>query len=172
MLSVVKKETDALNVFNVLLVPYRWNRGTIGFLAVCQSVCPSLCLSVRPLNVSPLGFPVFSQSSFDIDLKYGIWIRLVIIQIKCDSFYVRPTFTWVIALCKNSVARTFLSRLLLYWLAIWYMNLSWHNTDQVWLLLRMTNIYMNYSPLLKFCFPDFSLSSFEILTWNFMYEFV
>ena len=106
--------------------------GTIGFLAVCQSVCPSIpppfCLSihlsVRSLNVPPLGFPDFSQLSFEI-------------------------LTW-----------------------IWYMNLSCHNTDQVWLLLLLTYFYLIHCPLQKFRFPDFSLPTFVILTWNLVYEFV
>ena len=52
------------------------------------------------------------------------------------------------------------------------MNLSWHDTSQVRLWLCLTYFYMNYCPLLKFRFPDFSLSSFDILCWNFIYEFV
>ena len=30
------------------------------------SLCPSVCPSVSPLSVRPLGFPNFSQSSFEI----------------------------------------------------------------------------------------------------------
>ena len=60
------------------------------------------------------------------------------IQIKFYFCHIWPTFTSVIGLCKNSVFRTFLSSLLWYWLEIWYMNLSWHNTDQVWLLSCLT----------------------------------
>ena len=59
-----------------------------------------------------------------------------------------------------------------YWLEIWYMNLSWHNTDQIQLLSHLTYFYMSYCPSLKFCFPNFSLPSFVILTWNLVYEFV
>ena len=69
----------------------------------------------------------------------------------------------------HSVFRNFLSRPLRYWLEIWYMDLSWHNTDQVWLCLRLTYFYMSYCPLLKFRFPDFCLSSFNILSWNFIW---
>ena len=50
-----------------------------------------------------------------------------------------------------------------------YMNLSWYNTDQVWLLSWLPYFYMNYCPLLKFHFPHFFLSSLKILTWNFIY---
>ena len=52
------------------------------------------------------------------------------------------------------------------------MNLSWHNIDQVFVSSRLTYFYRSYYPLLKFSFPDFSLSSFEIMTWNLVYEFV
>ena len=31
---------------------------------------------------------------------------------------------------------------------------------------------MSYCPLLKFTFPDFTMSSFDILTSNLVYEFV
>ena len=55
------------------------------------------------------------------------------------------------------VFRTFLCRLLRYWLDTWYMNLSWHNTDKVWVLSCLTYFYRSYCPLLKFSFPDFSL---------------
>ena len=52
------------------------------------------------------------------------------------------------------------------------MDLSWHNTDQVWLLSRLTYFFSSYCPLHKFSFPNFSLLSFVILTWNLVYEFV
>ena len=45
-----------------LLVPYRWNRGDYRFLRRL-SVSLSLRPSVSPLDVRPLGFPNFSQSS-------------------------------------------------------------------------------------------------------------
>ena len=95
--------------------------GTIGFLNVCHSVRPSVCLSVHPVSV-------------------------------------------------HSVFLTFLSRPLRYWPEIWYSDLSWHDTDQVRLLSRSTYFYWSYCPLQKFSFPNFSLSSFVILTWNMEYD--
>ena len=162
--------------------------GTLGFLAVCHSVCPSVRLSVCQstrcpstlfselfsvflwdidltiwyVNLSwhntdqvwvslrltyfyrsycPLlkfSFPAFFSAVFwDIDLKYGIWICLDTIQIKFGFHYAWSTFIGVIALCWNLVFRTFLCCLLRYWLEFWYMNLSWHNTDQVRVLSRL-----------------------------------
>ena len=67
------------------------------------------------------------------------------------------------------------------------MNLSWHNTDQVRVLLHLTYCYRSYWPLLKFSFEDFyrsycpllklsfpdsSVLSFDILTGNLVYELV
>ena len=93
------------------------------------------------------------------------------------SLSVCPSVPASVCLSVNSVSvhsvfRTFLSRLLRYWLEIWYMTLSWLDTDHVWLLSRLTFLYSSYCPLQKISFPDFSLSSFDILTWNSVYGFV
>ena len=90
---------------------------------------------------------------------------------------VRPSVRLSVCLSVHSVSvqsvfRTSLCRLLRYWLEIWYMNLSWHNTDQVRVWSLLTYFYRSYCPLLKLSFPNFSLPSFEILTWNLIYEFV
>ena len=131
----------------------------------------------------------------DFDLKIHIWICLHLIQVKFDFCQVWPTFSRVIALCKNLVFRTFLSRLL------WH-RLEIYNTDQVGLLLRLTYFEMSYYPLLQFqfyclsrywlgiphiwffltcmrvwpycplenfSFLDFYLLSFVILTWHLAY---
>ena len=98
-----------------------------------------------------------------------MWIRLDIIQIKFEFRHTWLTFSGVIALCWNLVFQVFLFRLLRYWLEMWYMYLSWHNTDQVWVSLCLTYFYRSYCPLLKFSFLDFSLLSFEIWTWNLWY---
>ena len=92
-----------------------------------------------------------------------------------DSYFA-PCLSVSQSVCQSVrhtlVFHTFLCHLLRYWLDIWYMNLSWHYTDQVWVSSRLTYFYGSYCPLLKFSFPDFSLLSFEILTWYLVYEFV
>ena len=136
-------------------------------LSLCLSVRPSVCQSTRCPSIR--FSEVFSVVLWDIDLKFGMWICLDIIQVKFEFCRAWLTFTGVIALCWNLVFRVFLSRLLRYWLEIWYMNSSWYNTDQVRVSLRLTCFYRSYCPLLKFSFLDFSLLSFEILTWNLVY---
>ena len=147
----------------------------IWYMAQCTtrstspSVSQSFRLSVRrsTLRLSTRFSELFSAVLWDIDLKFGIWLCLDMIQIKFAFCHGWPTFTLVIVLCKKLVFQTFLSRLLWYQLEIWYMNLSWHNTDQVRLLLHLTYSYISYCPLLKFKF----LFAFEILTLNFTYGF-
>ena len=82
----------------------------------------------------------------------------------------------LLAVCLSvrhtSVFPTFLCCLLRYWLEMWYMNLPWHNTDPVWAFSHLTHFYRSYCPFLKFNFPGFSLPSFEILSWNLVYEFI
>ena len=78
-------------------------------LSVRPSVCPSVRLSVSHLGVRLLGFPNFSQSSFDIltwNLVYGFVLN-DIIQIKLLFGCVWPTFTWVIALAEISFSWLF-----------------------------------------------------------------
>ena len=84
-------------------------------------------LPFAKISFSGLFFVIF----WHIELKFHIWICLDIIQVKFDFGRVWPTFTWVIALCKIVVFRTFLCHLSTYWVEISYMNLSWHNAGQV-----------------------------------------
>ena len=160
----------------LFLVPYRWNRGgTIGFLAVCHSVRLSVRQSVR-LSVHSVSVHSVFRTFLSRPLSY--WLEIwymdlswhntdqVCLWLRLTSFYM--------SYCPllNFVFRTFLCHLSTYWVEISYMNLSWYNTGQVCLWSRLTSFYMSYCPLLKFRFPDFSLSSFNILGWNFIYEFV
>ena len=95
-----------------------------------------------------------------------IWIGLDAIQVKINFCRVWPSFNWVISLLKNEVFQIFVSCLLWYRLEICCMNLSWHNTDQVWLLTPINEWHTSYFLLLRFSFPDFSLPSLTILTSN------
>ena len=133
---------------------------------------------VRVFLLVPVLFPVVltcAYSSHVLGLCSEVWsVGHDIIQIKFKFRHAWPTFEGVIVLCSNLVFRTFLCSLLTYRLEIWSMNLSWHNTDQVRVSSRLIYFYRSYCPLLKFSFPDFSLLSFEMLTWNLVhvYEFV
>ena len=75
---------------------------------------------------------------------------------------VRPS---VHSVSVHSVFRTFLSHPLRYWLQIWYTTSSWHDTDQVWLLSRLTYFYLSYCPLQKCSSTQFS-ALFSVMLWD------
>ena len=66
--------------------------------------------------------------------------RLSVSQSVCLSSSLSVCLS-VHSVSVHLVFRTFLSRPLRYWLEIWYMNLSWHNTDQVSVLSCLTYFY-------------------------------
>ena len=109
----------------------------------------------------------FSPTFWDIDLVFGIWIYNDIIQINFEFRHAWRTFTRVIAFCLNLAFQTFLCSLLRYWLQIWYMKLSWLNTDQIRVSSLLTYFYRSYCPLLIFSFPDF----FSAVIWGIDFKF-
>ena len=74
-------------------------------------------------------------------IKFHFWAPLI-----CQSVCLSVLPSVSVCPSVHSVFRTFLSHPLRYWLEIWYMNLSWHNIDQVWLLSCLTYFYLSYCP--------------------------
>ena len=66
---------------NDFLVPYQLAGGTLSLLAVCQSVRPSVCLSV---SLSHFSFPDFSLLSFEILTSNLVYELVDTIQIKFE----------------------------------------------------------------------------------------
>ena len=141
--------------------------------SVCLSVPPSVCPSVSPLSVRQLGFPNFSQSSFEIltwNLVYEFvfkWFRSSLTFVAFDLLLHE-----LLPFAKIMFSGFFLCHLSRHWLEISYMNLSWRNTGQVQLLSRLAYLELSQCPLQKWSFLDFSLPSFVISTWNLVYEFI
>ena len=84
---------------------------------------------------------------------------------------------WNVEYWKYTVFRTFLLHTLTYWAEILHMTLFYCTTDQVSVLSISVNFCRSYSPLeLRILeihsFPHFSLTRFDILSWNFAYDFV
>ena len=181
--------------------PLPENRGDFRFprrLSFCPSVCPSVHLSVSPSVRQSTRSPStrFSELFFSRPLRYWLTIWYMDLSWHNTDHALLVPYRWnrgdfrfprrlsfcpsvhlsvcpsVHSVSVHSVFRTFLSRPLRYWLTIWYMDLSWHNTDQDWLLSRLTYFFLSHCPLQKLSFPNFSLSSFVMLTWNLVYEFV
>ena len=102
----------------------------------------------------------------------GIRIGNAIIQIKFEFRHPWPSLTGVIALCKNVVFLTLLCN----FLDIDLKYGIWIGIDIIQIKFEFRHTWPNLQELLPFVqkniFPDFSLQSFEILTWKFLYELV
>ena len=86
------------------------------------------------------------------------WFRLNIDQVQGLT---RLTYLYM-SNCPllNLVFHTFLCSLLKYWLEIWYMNLLWHNTDQVWVSLSLTIFLHELLSFAKISFSGLSSAVF------------
>ena len=81
---------------------------------------------------------------------------------------------WNLEYWKYTVFRTFLLHALIYWAEILHMTLFYCTIDQVW----VSSIFVGVMPLLELRilkihnFLHFSHTCFDILSWNFAYDFV
>ena len=155
------------------LVPYRWNRGDYRFPRRL-SVSLSSCLSVGPFGVRQLGFPNFSQSSFEI-LTWNLvqwWFvnpgsdnpEISIIRTKSAGTNFRSWTDGRFSNPENLLIRKYRTGTKMFRIneSSLYMDLSWHNTDQVRDSSRLTYFYRSYCPLLKFRFANISLFVWDI----------
>ena len=136
-----------------------------------KNVCP---FQILDLTLRPLGFPNFSQSSFEIltwNLVYDLvltWYRSSLTFVSVDQLLLE--LLPFAKMSVHSVFRTFLSHPLRYWLEIWHTTLSWDDTDQVWLLSRLTYFYLSYCPLQK-CPPTRFSELFSVILWDIYLKF-
>ena len=125
-------------------------------------------------------FPHFSLPRFDI-LSWNFAYDIV-------SLYYRPSSSvvnfrqfllelcpfWTLEYWKYTVFCTFLLHALTYWAEILHLTLYYCTTNQV----RVWSIFVGVMALLELrileihSFLHFSLTHFDILTWNFAYDFV
>ena len=135
-------------------------------------------LELRILKIH--SFPHFSLSCFDI-LSSNFAYDFVLPYFRSSSSVLNLRhFVW--ELCpfwnleywKYTVFRTFLLHALTYWAEILHMTLFYCAIDQVW----VSSIFVGVMPLLELrilkihSFLHLSLTCFNILSWNFAYDFV
>ena len=145
------------------------------FASIFVGVMPLLELRILEIH----SFLHFSLTCFDILswnfahdfdlLKYRQSSSVVILR----QFLWELCPFWNIEYWKYTVFRTFLLHALIYWAEILHMTLFYWNTDQV----EVSSIFVGVMPLLELrileiVFPHFSLTCFDILSWNFSYDFV
>ena len=140
---------------------------------------------------------LFSYMLWHIELKFCIWLRFTVLQIKFECCQFPSIFVRVIPLLecriwKYTVFHTFLLYPLTFWAEILHFTLFYCTTDQV----RVSSICVKFlyahlqterimvwrcpsvrpsdsssgSPSARF--PHFSPTCFNILSWNFAHDFV
>ena len=127
-------------------------------------------------------FPHFSLTCFDI-LSWNFAYDFVLLYYRSSSSDINfRQFLW--ELCpfwnleywKYTVSRTFLLHPLTYWAESMHITLFFCTTDQVW--VSSICVYFGVMPLCELrileihSFLHFSLTCFDILNWNFAYDFV
>ena len=144
-------------------------------------------LSVRP-SVRPSGspsarFPHFPHTCFDI-LSWNFAHDFVLMYYRSSSsvvnfrqFLLELCPFWNLEYWKYTVFLTLLLHALTYWAEILHMTLFDCTTDQVRVSPISINFCRSYAPfelriLEIHSFPHFSLTRFDILSWNFAYDLV
>ena len=146
------------------------------FALMFVGVMPLLELRILKIH----SFPHFSLSCFDIlssNSAYDFvspYYRSSSSVINLRQFLWELCPFWNLEYWKYTVFRTFLLHALTYWAQILHMTLFYCTIDQVWVL----SIFVGVMPLLELRilkihnFLHFSLTCFDILSWNFAYDFV
>ena len=172
MLWHIKLKVCIWLCFTVLQINFECRQ----FASIFVRVMPLLELRILQIH----SFLHFSLTCFDI-LSWNFAHDFVLPYYRSSLSVVHlRQFLW--ELCpflnleywKYTVFRTFLLHALTYWAEILHMTLSYCTTDQV----RVSSIFVGVMPLLELrilkihSFPHFSLRCFDILSWNFAYDFV
>ena len=158
--------------FTVLQIKFECRQFVLMFVGVMP------LLELRILKIH--SFPHFSLSCFDIlssNFAYNFvspYYRWSSIVVNLRQFVWELCPFWNLEYGKYTVFRTFLLHALTYWAEILHMTLFYCTIDQVW----VSSIFVGVMPLLELrilkihSFPHFSLTCFNILSWNFAYGFV
>ena len=158
--------------FTVLQIKFNCRHFALMFVGVMP------LLELRILKIH--SFQHFSRSCFDIlssNFAYDFvspYYRSSSSVVNLRQFLWELCPFWNLEYWKYTVFRTFLLHALTYWAQIFHMTLFYCTIDQVWVL----SIFVGVMPLLELRilkirnFLHFSLTCFDILSWNFAYDFV
>ena len=125
---------------------------------------------------------LFSYMLWHIELKFCIWLCFTVLQIKFECCQFALMFVGVMPLLELRILKIQFSALFSYML--WHIELKFC----IWLCFTVLQIkfecrqfalmFVAVMPLLELrilkihSFPHFSLTCFDILSWNFAYDFV
>ena len=158
--------------FTVLQIKFECRR----FASIFMGVMPLVELRILKIH----NFPPISLTCFDI-LSWNFTYDFVLLDYRSSWSVVNLRQLlwelcpfWTLEYWKYTVFHTFLLHALTYWTEILHMTLFSCTTDQV----RVSSIFVGVMPLLELrileihSFRHFSLTCFDILSWNFAYDFV
>ena len=149
------------------------------FLSIFVGVMPLLEFRILEIH----SFPHFSLTCFDIsswNFSYNfvlMYYRSSLSVVNFRQFLLELCPFWNVEYYKYTVFRTFLLHALTYWPEILYLTLFYCTTDQVWVSSISVNflgvmLHLELRILEIRSFPHFSLTCFDISSWNFAYDFV
>ena len=151
--------------------------------SVRPSGSPSVRLSVRPSRSPSASFPHFSPTCSDIiELKFCIWLCFTALQIKFESRQFASSFVGVMPLLELRILEI---HSFPHFSLTCFDMLSWNFAYDFFFTvlqikfecLQFASIFVGVVPLLELTileihsFPHFSLTCFDILNWNFAYDF-
>ena len=147
------------------------------FASIFVGVMPLLELRILKIQFSAL----FSYILWYIELKFCIWLCFTLLQIKFECRQFASIFVGVMPLLELRILKIQFSALFSYML--WYIELKFC----IWLCFtvlqikfecrQFASIFVGVMPLLELIpkihsFPHFCPTCFDILSWNFSYDFV
>ena len=142
----------------------------------CLSISVNFCWfgTWKTGNCSFLHFPLTCFDILSWNFAYDFVLLYYRSSLSVISFLL--IFVGVMPLLELRILkiRTFLLHALTYWAEIIHMTLFYCTKDQVW----VSSIFLGVMPLLELrilemhSIPHFSLTCFDILSWNFAHDFV
>ena len=149
---------------------------------ICFNFCLS-CALFGTYNTGNIQFSaLFSYMFWHNELKFCIWLCFTVLQFKFECCQFSSIFVGVMPLLELRILK--IHSFLRFSLTCFDI-LSWNFAyDFVLLKCRSSSSVLNLRPFfwelcpfwnleyLKYNFPHFSLTCFDILSWNFAYDFV
>ena len=156
-------------------------RDVLWYGDVRPSVRPSVRLSVR-VSVRPFS-ALFSYMLWHIELKFCTWLCSNVLQIKFECRQFASSFVGVMPLLELRLLEI---HIFPHFSLTCFEILSWNFAYDFVLLyyrssssvVNLRQFFVGVMPLLELklleihSFPHFSLTCFDILSWNFAYDFV
>ena len=164
--------------FTVLQIQFQFHQ----FPSIFLGIMPLLKLRILEIHSFPhFSLTCFHRSSWNLAYDFILlYYRSSSSVVNLRQFLLELCPFWNLEYLKYTVFRTFLLHALTYLAEILHMTLFYCPTDQVWVSLICVDFCGSYAPFANLelrileihSFLHFSPTCFDILSWNFTYDFV